>query len=117
MKGTKTADHLLIVWSSGDPEVASKMVFMYAFNAKKKGWWDQVTLLVWGPSARLSCEDQDIQAALRRMQDQGIELLACKACADLYGVSTRLETLGIEVRFTGTYLTEFIKSGKSIITF
>lgn len=117
MKGAKTADHLLIVWSSGDPEVAHKMVFMYAFNAKKKGWWEQVTLLVWGPSAKISSEDKDIQASIKRLQDQGIELLACKACADLYGVSSKLETLGIEVRFTGTYLTDFIKSGKSIITF
>jgi hypothetical protein len=116
MKEANTANHLLILWSSGDPEVAHKMVFMYAFNAQKKGWWDQVTLLVWGPSAKLSSEDEHIQAYLKKMQDQGIELLACKACADLYGVSSKLEALGIDVRYSGTYLTDFIKSGKSIIT-
>ena len=113
----KGAEHLLIVWTSGDPDVAHKMVFMYAFNAQKNGWWDQVTLLVWGPSSKLSSEDKDIQDALKRMQDEGVELLACKGCADQYGVSSKLEDLGIEVKYTGTYLTDFIKSGKKVITF
>jgi hypothetical protein len=117
MTEEKAADHLLIVWTSGDPDVAHKMVFMYAFNAQKNGWWDQVTLLVWGPSAKLSSKDKEIQASLKRMQDQGVELLACKGCADQYGVSSKLEELGIEVKYTGTYLTDFIKSGKKVISF
>jgi hypothetical protein len=117
MKEEKTADHLLIVWTSGDPDIAHKMVFMYAFNAQKNGWWDQVTLLVWGPSAKLSSEDKDIQSALARMKDQGVELFACKGCADQYGVSPKLEEMGIDVKYTGTYLTDFLKSGKKVITF
>lgn len=117
MKEIKSADHLLIVWTSGDPDVAHKMVFMYAFNAQKNGWWDQVTLLVWGPSAKLSSQDKDIQESLKNMKEQGVELLACKGCADQYGVSAKLEELGIEVKYTGTYLTDFIKSGKKIISF
>ena len=117
MKEEKSADHLLIIWTSGDPDVAHKMVFMYAYNAQKNEWWDQVTLLVWGPSAKLCSEDKDIQESLKNMKEQGVELLACKACADQYGVSPKLEELGIEVKYTGTYLTDFIKSGKKIITF
>lgn len=110
-------DHLLIIWTSGDPDVAHKMVFMYAYNASKNGWWDQVTLLVWGPSAKLSSEDAGIQESLQKMKEEGVELLACKGCADQYGVSSKLEDLGIEVKYTGTYLTDFIKSGKKIISF
>ncbi|MCK4853799.1 MAG: DsrE family protein [Bacteroidales bacterium] len=117
MKEIKSADHLLIVWTSGDPDVAHKMVFMYAFNAQKNGWWEQVTLLVWGPSAKLSSQDKDIQESLKNMKEQGVELLACKGCADQYGVSAKLEELGIEVKYTGTYLTDFIKSGKKVISF
>ena len=117
MKEEIAANHLLIVWTSGDPEVAHKMVFMYAFNAQKNGWWDQVTLLVWGPSSKLSSEDKDIQASLNKMKEEGVELLACKGCADQYGVSSKLEELGIEVKYTGTYLTDFIKSGKKVISF
>jgi hypothetical protein len=44
-------------------------------------------------------------------------LLACKGCADQYGVNSSLEEIGIEIKYTGTYLTDFIKSGKKVISF
>ena len=117
VKQEEASNQLLIVWTSSDPEVAHKMVFMYAYNAQKNGWWDQVTLLVWGPSAKLSSEDTKIQESLQQMKEQGVELLACKGCADQYGVSAKLEEIGITVKYTGTYLTETIKSGKKVISF
>ena len=40
-------DHLVVLWTSGDPDVALKMVFMYAYNAKKNNWWKDVTFVVW----------------------------------------------------------------------
>ena len=113
----ETDNQLLIVWTSGDPDVAHKMVFMYAYNAQKNAWWDQVTLLVWGPSAKLTSEDAKIQESLQKMKEEGVELLACKGCADQYGVSDKLEEIGITVKYTGTYLTDYLKSGKKIITF
>ena len=39
-------EELVVLWTSGDREVALKMVFMYATNSKKKGWWKEVTLVV-----------------------------------------------------------------------
>ena len=117
MTETSNPENLLIVWTSGDPDVAFKMVFMYAYNAQKNGWWDQVTLLVWGPSAKLSSENEEIQESLKKMKEQGVELLACKGCADQYGVSEKLEEIGITVKYTGTYLTDFIKSGQKVISF
>ncbi|PKL11189.1 MAG: DsrE family protein, partial [Spirochaetae bacterium HGW-Spirochaetae-6] len=44
-------EKLIVVWSTADKEVASKMVFMYTLNAKKFSWWQEITLIVWGPSA------------------------------------------------------------------
>ena len=32
-------DRLVILWTSGDKEVAEKMVFMYTINAKQYEWW------------------------------------------------------------------------------
>jgi len=40
---------LAVVWSSGDPEVAHRMCFMYTHNAKRNNWFDQVQLIVQGP--------------------------------------------------------------------
>jgi hypothetical protein len=119
-KATKADDEsskLLVVWTSGDREVALKMVYMYTFNAKKNGWWDEIRFLVWGPSSKLLSEDAELQDYIKKMKDQGVELLACKACADSYGVSEKLEALGIEVKYTGVPLTEMLKSGWTTITF
>jgi hypothetical protein len=58
---TSQPEKLLMVWTSGEIEVAKKMVFMYSMNAKLHGWWDEVTLLVWGPSSRLLAGDADLQ--------------------------------------------------------
>ncbi|MDE5422852.1 DsrE family protein [Ancylomarina sp. DW003] len=112
----KEADKLVVVWTSGDKEVAMKMVFMYTYNAKKQGWWDDVTLLVWGPSSKLLSEDKDLQDYVKKMQESGVHVMACKACADQYGVANKLNALGIKVKYAGQDLTKFIKERK-VVTF
>ncbi len=113
----KKPSKLLIVWTSGDREVALKMVFMYTFNAKKRGWWDEIRLLIWGPSSRLLAADKELQQEIGKMKEAGVELLACKACSDLYEVSADLEQLGIEVKYMGVPLTEMLQGDWTTITF
>lgn len=108
---------LMVLWTSGDREVALKMVFMYTFNAKKQGWWDEIRFVIWGPSSKLLSEDKELQQAVKQMQEAGVELLACKACADLYGVSDKLAALGVEVKYMGVPVTGMLKSGWTSLTF
>lgn len=118
MEGSDSKNRsLLIVWTSGDREVARNMVFMYAANAKKHGWWDEVTLLVWGPSQKLLTEDHQLRHELADMLELGVHIAACKACADRYAVSEDLERLGVEVFYTGQFLTDWISSAGRVITF
>ena len=109
-------EKLVILWTSGDREVALKMVFMYTLNSKKFKWWDDITLVVWGPSAKLLSEDKELQELIKKSNDAGIVLKACKGCADQYGVSEKLQELGIEVKYMGE-LTNYIKEGRHILTF
>jgi hypothetical protein len=106
-----------VVWTSGDRDVALKMVFMYTFNAKKNGWWKDITLLIWGPSAKLLSEDKELQDYLKKMQEIGVIIVACKACADSYGIADKLTELGINVRYAGTELTNYIKENRHVVTF
>ena len=113
-----TSEKLTIVWTSGDPEVAHRMVLMYGKAAKNNQWFDEVRLIIWGPSARLVAADKDIQAKLKEMKEIGIVIEACVVCADLYGVSDRLRDLGIEVKPMGKPLSNIIRDKDShIITF
>lgn len=111
MSDPENGRNLFILLASGDPEAALNMAFMYAGNGLARGWWDRVRLVVWGPSARLVCDDTRVQAELPGLVEAGVELLACKACADKYGVSGKLEKLGFEVIFVGETVTDMLQSG------
>jgi hypothetical protein len=110
-------EKLVIIWTSGDRDVAIKMVFMYAYNAKRNKWWDDITLIVWGPSAKLITEDEELQDYMKKIIDSGIAVKACKGCSDQYGVSEKLEELGINVKYIGKEFTDYIKEGRNILTF
>lgn len=110
-------ERLHVVWSSGDKEVATKIVFMYTLNSKLKGWWDEIELIVWGPSSKLLAHDETLQAEIHKMLDAGVKVTACRACSELYGVTEALEALGIEVFHIGAAVTDYLKSGERILTF
>lgn len=108
---------LVILWSSGDEEVFYKVVFPYGLNSKQREWWDEVELLIWGPSSKLLAENKDLQEKVKKMKDIGVNLTACKWCADQYKVSDTLEELGVEVKYMGKALTDYIKSGREVLVF
>ena len=74
----KPEDKLVVLWTSGDREVALKMVFMYTFNSRKYNWWKDITLVVWGPSAKLLSEDKELQDYIKKIKDACVTLKACK---------------------------------------
>ena len=113
----KTPNKLLILWTSGDRDVALKMVFMYTYNAKKNNWWDEIRFVVWGPSSKLLSEDKELQDYLKKMKEIGVLFEACKACADMYDVSDKLVELGCDVKYMGKPVTDMLKSGWASMTF
>jgi len=108
---------LLILWTSNEIDIALNMVFMYAKNSKLKEWWDEVTVLVWGPSAFLLASDTELQLSLQGLKNAGVKILACRECAENYGVEEKLEKLGIEVFYTGRLLSDWLQSDKKVLTF
>lgn len=111
------SNKLAVIWTSSDPEVAEKVCFMYAQNAKKQGWFNEVVLIVWGPSVRLLAENDDLKADIARIMEMGIAVEASLSCAQLYGVGPDLIDLDIDVKPIGVPLTGYIKEGWNIITF
>ncbi len=108
---------LLVVWTSGDRDVAMNMVFMYTYNAKKNDWWENIRFIIWGASTKLLSGDKELQQEILKMKEIGIEILVCKACADIYGLSEDLQKLGLEVRYVGKDLTDMLKSDWKTLTF
>ncbi len=109
-------DKLYILWTSGDPITAEKMVLMYALNSKLQGWWSDVTVVIWGASARIVAEKKEIQDKVVDLLDAGIIVEACKACSDQLDVTPTLERLGVDVKYWGENLTNVLKSSAKLIT-
>ena len=109
-------ERLLVLWTSGERETALNMVFMYTVNAMRFEWWGAVTVLVWGAATRLAAEDAEIQARIAAARAQGVRVIACKACAENLGVVDALEAAGVEVFYTGTFLTDWLKSGDKVLS-
>lgn len=109
-------DHLHILWTNDQVETARNMVFMYGKNALLRGWWSKITLIIWGASAKLAAENKQIQAGLKDLLEVGVELLACRACAEQLGIVDELEGLGVNVIYTGELLTRLLKDNKKLLT-
>lgn len=116
-KDNSTGDTLVVVWTSGDIEVAEKMVFMYVYNSRKAGWFDEVIFIVWGPSAKLLSENEMLQEYISKMKEAGIKLEACIACANMYGVARALAEMDIDVKGMGKVLSDYLKRGYRVMTY
>lgn len=112
------SDRLAVVWTSADPDVAHRMTLMYTHGAQRGGWFDEVRLIIWGPSQRLVIGDKDIRAKIAALKSDGVHVQACLACADSYGIADDLRELDIEVKYMGTPLSDHIKDdGWHVLTF
>ncbi len=108
---------LVVVWSSDDPMVAKRVALMYPHAAQGNKWFDEVTLVIWGPSAKLIADDVELQNKIAQMKKDGVVIKACIACANEYGVADKLKALGYEVIPMGAPLTDYLKSGYKVLTF
>jgi len=109
-------DKLVVLWSSQDRGVAENMLLMYTLNAKRKGWFGDVTLIIWGPSAELVANTPALQEKLKEIMAEGITVEACLRCADNYGVSGVLRELGVEVKLMGEILSGYLKEGRKLLS-
>lgn len=116
-KRADMSNDLVIVWSSDDPYVAERVALMYTHAAKINNWFDNVTLIVWGPSAKLIAENVKLQDKIKQMADDGVIIEACSACSDAYGTTEILKGLGYNPKPMGVPLTTYLKGGAKILTF
>jgi hypothetical protein len=92
------------------------MVFMYAVNSIKAGWWDKVTVIVWGASAKLIADDETVRERIKMAQELGVQVTACQSCAAQLGAIDVMTALGVEIIGWGQPLTELLQSGAPLIT-
>jgi hypothetical protein len=108
--------HLYVLWTNDNVITAEKMLFMYGINSLVKGWWEKVTIIIWGATAKLSGENDLIKNKIKEAINAGVHMTACRACADQLGVTEELEKMGVEVKYWGVPLTEVLKNNEALLT-
>ncbi len=109
-------DKLNILWTTDNKETFFNMVSMYTINAKKREWWQEVNVIIWGASSKLAGTDTEVQAKIVEMMAQGVTVEACLACAENFGVSESLSKLGVNLRYMGQPLTDYLKADEKLLT-
>ena len=117
VKSNTASDTLVVLWSSGDPDVAEKACLMYAHAAKRNSWFKEVILIVWGPSEKLLAENALLKDKISAMKKDGVIVEACVACSNMYGVTNDLKVCEVDVKGMGVPLTRYLKRGYKIISF
>lgn len=107
---------LHVLWTTDNKDTIFNMLSMYTINSKKENWWAEVNVIIWGAAAKLAGNDTQVQTEIREMVVAGVTIEACKDCADSFGVTKMLEKLGVNVRYMGLPLTNYLKADEKILT-
>jgi hypothetical protein len=107
---------LYVLWTNADPDTSLRMVMMYSTNSMIHRWWEQVTVIIWGATAKLAAENAQVQEAMKVAMNAGVKFTACIACARQLGVVERLEAQGVKVVGWGEPLTMLLKNNEKLIT-
>ena len=89
---------------------------MYAVNAQKHKWVDDIKVIFFGPFENLLCEDEEVIKAASNLLDYETPI-ACKFLSDRDGISDKLEKLGVNVDYVGTIISGFIEEGYAPMVF
>lgn len=109
-------EKLNILWTTTNRDTITNMILMYSTNAKQKGLWDEINVIIWGASAKLLGENTAVQAEVCEMIEKGVHVEACLSCADQFGVSETIKSLGVETKYMGEPLTAYLKKGEKILS-
>ncbi len=102
-------DKLTILWTTDNEETALDMILMYTLKSNTNKWWKECNLITWGPSNKLLCSSKEVQEVVKEIMKDGVQVFACERCAERYGVTEQLKSMGIDVKLMGEPLTAFLQ--------
>ena len=103
------ASKVMIILSTEEKKKALTGI-MYAVNAQKNKWVDDMKVIFFGPFENLMCEDEDVVQAASQLLDYQTPI-ACKFLSDRDGISDKLEGLGVNVDYVGSLISGYLAEG------
>jgi hypothetical protein len=103
------ASKVMVIVSTAEKEKALTGI-MYAVNAQKNKWVDDLKVFFFGPFENLMCEDEEVAQAASRLLEYETPI-ACKFLSDRDGISGNLEKMGVNVDNVGSLISGYIEEG------
>jgi len=101
---------LVVIISTSDVEKA-RTGAMYAVNALKYGWMEEVKIFFFGPAQDLLLEDTELQNYMNEYKSMEELAVACKYISDRDKKSEQICKLGIKVEYVGKMISDYINEG------
>jgi len=109
------ASKVMVIVSTAEKQKALTGI-MYAVNAQKNKWVDDIKVIFFGPFENLLCEDEEVVAAASQLLDYETPI-ACKFLSDRDGISEKLEKMGVNVEYVGAIISGDIEEGYTPLVF
>jgi len=106
---------VMVIVSTAEKDKALTGI-MYAVNAQKNKWLDDLKVIFFGPFENLLCEDEEVAQAASRLLDYETPI-ACKFLSDRDGISDKLEEMGVNVDYVGSLISGYIEEGYTPMVF
>ncbi|MCD6395993.1 MAG: hypothetical protein J7L71_00500 [Spirochaetaceae bacterium] len=103
-------DKVVVIISTAEAEKA-RTGMMYAVNAVLKNWMRDVKLIFFGPAQELLLGDVEMKDFLLQFQQAGGNTTACKFIADRDELDAKISSLGVNVEYVGSMISDLIKEG------
>ncbi|MFR8355124.1 MAG: DsrE family protein [Parabacteroides sp.] len=93
-------DKLNILWTTDNKDTIFNMLAMYTLNSKKRGWWQEVNVILWGASSKVSRRGpHEVQAEILEMLQTGVTIKGfCQTPLRKVRVKPVVEKLGRSYR-------------------
>ncbi|MCF6334747.1 MAG: hypothetical protein L3J12_03290 [Spirochaetales bacterium] len=103
-------DRVVVVISTSDAEKA-KAGLMYAVNSVTQGWMKKVELIFFGPAQSLLLSDIEIKDYVIQFKEAKGKVTACKFIAEQDENVKEIASLGVDVEYVGSMISDLIKEG------
>ncbi len=104
------SNRIVVIISTAEVEKA-RTGMMYAVNAVLNKWMEDVKIIFFGPSQELLLEDIVLKDFLIQFNEAGGNATACKFIADRDENDARISSLGVNVDYVGSMISNLIKDG------
>ena len=101
---------IVVILSTSDVEKA-RTGAMYAINALKHGWMEEVKIFFFGPAQNLLLEDAALQDYMKEYSFMEECAVAFRYISDRDKKSEQIRELGLEVEYVGKMISDYINQG------